>query len=48
MVIGALMLTLITNGMTLLGIDSNWQVGATGVIIILAVLIDRNTAKKKV
>lgn len=47
-VIGALMLTLITNGMTLLGIDSNWQVGATGVIIILAVLIDRNTAKKKV
>lgn len=47
-VIGALMLTLITNGMTLLGIDSDWQVGATGVIIILAVLIDRNTAKKKV
>ena len=47
-IIGALMLTLITNGMTLLGIDSNWQVGATGVIIILAVLIDRNTAKKKV
>ncbi|MBR2571059.1 MAG: ABC transporter permease [Clostridia bacterium] len=47
-IIGALMLTLITNGMTLLGIDSDWQVGATGVIIILAVLIDRNTAKKKV
>ena len=47
-VIGALILTLITNGMTLLSIDSNWQVGATGVIIILAVLIDRNTAKQKV
>lgn len=47
-VIGALILTLITNGMTLLSIDSNWQVGATGAIIILAVLIDRNTAKKKV
>ncbi len=47
-IIGALILTLITNGMTLLGIDSNWQVGATGVIIILAVLLDRNTAKKKV
>ncbi|NLL53547.1 MAG: ABC transporter permease [Clostridiales bacterium] len=46
-VVGALILTLITNGMTLLSIDSNWQVGATGVIIILAVLIDRNTAKKK-
>ena len=42
-VVGALILTLITNGMTLLSIDSNWQVGATGVIIILAVLIDRNT-----
>lgn len=47
-IIGALILTLITNGMTLLGIDSNWQVGATGVIILLAVLIDRNTVKKKV
>jgi ribose transport system permease protein len=47
-VIGALILTLITNGMTLLGIDSNWQVGMTGVIIILSVLIDRNTAKKRV
>ena len=47
-VIGALILTLITNVMTLVGIDSNWQVGATGVIIILAVLMDRNTAKKKV
>jgi len=31
-----------------LGIDSNWQVGMTGAIIILSVLIDRNTAKKKV
>jgi ribose transport system permease protein len=47
-VIGALILTLITNGMTLLGIDSNWQVGMTGVIIILSVLIDRNTAKRKI
>lgn len=47
-IIGAIVLTLITNIMTLAGIDSNWQVGATGVIIILAVLMDRNTAKKKV
>lgn len=47
-VIGALMLTLITNGMTLLGIHTDWQVGVTGVIILLSVLLDRNTAKKKV
>jgi len=47
-IIGAVILTLITNGMTLLGIDSNWQVGMTGAIIILSVLIDRNTAKKRV
>ncbi len=46
-IIGALILTFVTNGMTMLGIDSNWQMGATGAIIILAVLIDRNTARKK-
>jgi ribose transport system permease protein len=47
-IIGALMLTFITNGMNLLGINSNWQMGVTGAIILIAVLIDRNTAKKKV
>jgi ribose transport system permease protein len=45
--IGALILTFITTGMNLLGINSDWQMGVTGVIIILAVMIDRNTAKKK-
>ena len=47
-IIGALILTFMTNGMNLLGVNSNWQMGVTGVIILLAVLIDRTTAKKKV
>jgi ribose/xylose/arabinose/galactoside ABC-type transport system permease subunit len=41
------MLTLVTNGMNLLGIDSDWQMGITGLIIIIGVLIDRSYAKKK-
>jgi ribose transport system permease protein len=47
-IIGALILTLISNGMTLLGIDSNWQVGFSGLVIILAVLADRNASIRKV
>ena len=47
-IIGALILTFVTNGMNLLGVNSNWQMGVTGVIILLAVLIDRTTAKKRV
>lgn len=47
-IVGALMLTLVTNGMNLLGIDSNWQMGITGLIILVGVLIDRSYAKKKV
>ena len=46
-IIGALILTFITTGMNLLGINSDWQMGILGLIIILAVMIDRNTAKKK-
>jgi ribose transport system permease protein len=46
-IIGALVLTLVTNGMNLLGIDSDWQMGFTGVIIIIGVLIDRSYIKKK-
>jgi ribose transport system permease protein len=46
-IVGALMLTLVTNGMNLLGIDSDWQMGITGLIIIIGVLIDRSYAKKK-
>ena len=46
-IIGALILTFIATGMNLLGIHSDWQRGVMGVIIILGVMIDRSTAKKK-
>ena len=46
-IIGALILTFITTGMNLLGIHSDWQMGVLGAIIILAVMLDRNTVKVK-
>jgi len=41
--IGALILTLVLNGMNLLAINANWQPLVTGVILILAVWIDLKT-----
>jgi ribose transport system permease protein len=38
--IGALLLTLVLNGLNLLNIDANWQPFVTGAIIIVAVLVD--------
>jgi ribose transport system permease protein len=38
--IGALLLTLVLNGLNLLNIDANWQPFVTGGIIIVAVLVD--------
>ena len=38
--IGALILTLVLNGMNLLTIHANWQPLITGVVLIVAVLID--------
>jgi ribose transport system permease protein len=38
--IGALILTLVLNGLNLLNIDANWQPFVTGAIIIIAVLVD--------
>jgi ribose transport system permease protein len=43
--IGALILTLVLNGMNLLAISSNWQPVVTGVIVILAVLLDNLNRK---
>ena len=43
--IGALVLTLVLNGMNLLGINSNWQPLVTGMIILLAALIDSVTRR---
>jgi ribose transport system permease protein len=49
--IGALILTLVLNGMNLLTINANWQPLVTGVIVILAVYLDiltrRRTARDK-
>ena len=38
--VGAVILTLVLNGMNLLAIDANWQPLVTGVIVILAVSLD--------
>jgi len=46
-VIGALILTLIINGMNQLGIPTQWQNLVTGAVIIIAVLLDRQNIKAK-
>jgi ribose transport system permease protein len=43
--IGALILTLVINGMNLLSIDANWQPFVTGAIVLAAVLIDQLTRR---
>jgi ribose transport system permease protein len=43
--IGALILTLVLNGMNLLQINSSWQPLATGLIILIAVWIDTRTRR---
>jgi len=43
--IGALILTLVINGMNLLQINASWQPLATGLIILLAVGIDTHTRR---
>lgn len=45
-VAGAIILSLLTNGMNLLNISSNWQGFINGVIIIFAVLVDYFTNKQ--
>jgi ribose transport system permease protein len=44
--VGAIILTLVLNGMNLLTIDANWQPLMTGVIILLAVWIDMVTRQR--
>jgi ribose transport system permease protein len=45
--IGALILTLVLNGMNLLSVNANWQPFITGVIVILAVWLDKTTRRHK-
>jgi ribose transport system permease protein len=44
--IGALILTLVLNGMNLLAVSANWQPLVTGVIVILAVWLDMKTRRR--
>lgn len=44
--IGALILTLIINGMNLLGVSTYWQAGVLGTLIILSVLSDELMARR--
>ncbi|MGC2774265.1 MAG: ABC transporter permease [Bradyrhizobium sp.] len=43
--IGALILTLVLNGMNLLSISANWQPLVTGIIVIIAVWLDMKTRR---
>ncbi len=43
--IGAMILTVVLNGMNLLAISANWQPLVTGVIVVLAVFLDNLTRK---
>jgi ribose transport system permease protein len=45
--IGALLLTLVLNGLNLLNIDANWQPLVTGAIIIIAVLVDSLSRRRQ-
>src|SRR6478735_2447722 len=44
--IGALILTLVLNGMNLLAVSANWQPLVTGIIVILAVWLDMKTRRR--
>jgi ribose transport system permease protein len=44
--VGAILLTLVLNGMNLLSVDSHWQPLVTGVIVLLAASIDRATRRR--
>ncbi len=46
-VVGALLITVIANGLDILGVSSHWQKIVKGIIIVLAVLIDVKGKSKK-
>jgi len=45
-VIGVTIMTVLLNGMRIMGIDSTWQMVVTGIVVIFAVTVD--VLKKKV
>ncbi len=45
--IGALIVGIIRNGLTLVGVDALWQTFATGIIVIVAVAVDQATRRRR-
>ncbi|MGN6805296.1 MAG: ABC transporter permease [Trinickia sp.] len=45
--LGALMITIIQNGANLIGVNSFWQGTVTGIVILIAVLVDRVTKARR-
>lgn len=46
-VIGSLLITVISNGLDVMGVSSHWQKIVKGIIIVIAVLIDVKGRTKK-
>jgi putative multiple sugar transport system permease protein len=46
-VIGAIFMGVLNNGMSILGVDSNWQKAVKGLVLLLAVIFDVVSKKKK-
>ena len=44
-IVGVLLLTVLTNGMTLVGMNTYWQQVFKGVIIVISVLADTHSKK---
>jgi ribose transport system permease protein len=45
--LGSLMITIIQNGANLIGVNSFWQGTVTGIVILVAVLVDRVTKARR-
>jgi putative multiple sugar transport system permease protein len=46
-VIGAVFMGVLNNGMSILGIDANWQRAVKGIVLLVAVLVDVSAQKKR-
>jgi fructose transport system permease protein len=46
--IGALIVGIIRNGLTLMGVDALWQTFATGILVVAAVAADQATRRRRV
>ena len=46
-VVGGLVMGVLNNGMSLLGVDSNWQYVIKGLVLLFAVVFDLYSKKKK-